>query len=172
MIPVTSLFGLQGIAAGGGVVWATSPGEGLVWRIDPGPPLQVSSIHLAYGASSIAYGDGAVWVGNDYDDTVDRIDPQTQAVRRVASVPAPQDLAVDSSHIWVASGAAAGRSGPLTSSACDPVSYHGPGRPDLLIASDLPLQGGGAAVTQAAVDTIRTVLAQRGYRAGRFRVGY
>ena len=171
-IPVTSLFDLQGIAAGGGVVWASSPAEGLVWRIDPGPPKQVSSIHLAYGASSIAYGDGAVWVANSYDDTVDRIDPQTRAVRRVASIPAPQDIAVDNRHVWVASGAASGRSGGLTSSACDPVSYSGPGRPDLLIASDLPLQGGGAAVSQAAVDTIRSVLAQRSYRAGRFRVGY
>ncbi len=89
-IPVTSLFNLQGIAAGGGVVWATSPAEGLVWRIDPGPPRQVSSIRLAYGASSIAYGDGAVWVANSYDDTIDRIDPQTRAVRRVASIPAPR----------------------------------------------------------------------------------
>jgi DNA-binding SARP family transcriptional activator/DNA-binding beta-propeller fold protein YncE len=168
---VPSLFDLSGIAVGGGYVWATSPAEGLVWRIDARPPGQTTSIPLSFGASTIAYGDGSVWVGNGYDDSVSRIDPRTRAVTRVATVPAPQDIAVDPRHVWVASGSTAGRSGPLTTPACGSVQSGGR-RPDLLIASDFALQGGEAPTNTAAVATIEAILATHGYRAGRFRVGY
>jgi branched-chain amino acid transport system substrate-binding protein len=55
---------------------------------------------------------------------------------------------------------------------CSRVYYEGEGRPDVLIASDLPLQGtyknDGLQGTRAA----RIVLEERGYRAGSHRVGY
>jgi ABC-type branched-subunit amino acid transport system substrate-binding protein len=65
-----------------------------------------------------------------------------------------------------------GRRGALTAQSCGPVDYHGPGSPDLLIASDLPLEGHGSDVTAAAVATIKATLSRHGYRAGRYRVGY
>jgi DNA-binding SARP family transcriptional activator len=170
-VDLPSLFDLGGIAAGGGFAWVTSPYEGVVWRIDPRPPGQVTSVRLSYGVSTIAYGDGAVWVGNRYDDSVSRIDPRSEAVTRVATIPAPQDIAIDRQHVFIASGSAEGRNGPLTSTACGPVKSGGR-RPDLLIASDLALQGSESATTAASVATIEQVLAERGYRAGRFQVGY
>jgi DNA-binding beta-propeller fold protein YncE/ABC-type branched-subunit amino acid transport system substrate-binding protein len=169
--PVSSLFDLSGIAFGGGFVWATSPFEGVVWRIDPRPPGQRISIPLAFGASVIAFGAGSAWVGNTYDDSISRIDPTTRNVTRVATVPAPQDIVVGAHRVWVASGSTAGRSGPLVSSACGAVQSGGK-PPEVLIASDFALQGGEGPNTAAAVATIDRTLADRGYRAGRFRVGY
>lgn len=171
-IEIPSLFNLGGIAAGGGLVWATSSFEGLVWRIDPGPPLAVRSVTLAFGASTIAYGHGAVWVGNTVDDSIDRIDPKTDAVRKVATIPSPQDISVDDRHVWVASGSTAGRSGPIASAACGPVVYGGKGAPNVLIASDFALQDGELPITQPAEKTVELVLRAHGFHAGRFRVGY
>lgn len=165
-IEVPSLFDLGGIAAGGGYVWATSPGEGVVWRIDPRPPNQTTTIPMSYGVSTIAYGDGAAWVGNSYDDSVSRIDPQTRSVTRVATIPAPQDIAVDARRVWVASGSTQGRSGPLLSTACDaPTPADVKGR--LIVVSDLDLFA-----SHAPESTIRGLLASHGYRAGRFRLAY
>jgi DNA-binding SARP family transcriptional activator/DNA-binding beta-propeller fold protein YncE/ABC-type branched-subunit amino acid transport system substrate-binding protein len=170
-IEIPSLFDLGGIAAGGGRVWVTSSFEGLLWRIDPGPPLAVRSVALTFGASTIAYGDGAVWVGNTVDDSIDRVDPQTDVVKKVATIPSPQDIAVDERRVWVASGSTAGRHGPIASAACGPV-YGGKGAPDVLIASDFALQDGELAITQPAEKTVELVLRAHAYRAGRFRVGY
>ena len=167
-IAVPSLFDLEGIAAGGGAAWATSSADGLVWRIVPGPIRHVSSIPVGYGVSTIAYGAGAVWVGNRFDDTIVRIDPQTLKVTRVATVPAPQDIAISGDHVFVAAGAPSGRSGPVVSSACSPPS--GPGK--LIVVSDLPLQGAGSAAGLSAVRAIRSLLERAGYRAGRYRLAY
>lgn len=169
--PVPSLFYLGGIASGGGYVFATSSAEGVVWRIDPRQaPAQTTSIPVAFGVSSIAWGDGAVWIANRYDGEVDRIDPVTRTVRHVASIPAPQDLAVAKNRVYVAAGAPTRKHGPLTTSACAPVDSGG-GKPDVLIASDLPLRYEGPSAS-IAVATIRAVLRSHRYRAGRFRVGY
>lgn len=167
-IPVSSLFELEGIAAGGGAAWATSSADGLVWRIVAGPLPHVSSIPVGFGASTIAYGDGAVWVGNRFDDSIVRIDASSLRVTRVAAVPAPQDIAVAGSRVYVAAGAPSGRTGPVAAPACGkPI---GPGR--LILVSDLPLQGAGSDVAAAAVHTIQEVLARHGYRAGRARLAY
>jgi branched-chain amino acid transport system substrate-binding protein len=45
-------------------------------------------------------------------------------------------------------------------------------RPDVLIASDLPLQGPNGAGPRAIADAIRLVLERRAFTAGRFSVGY
>jgi len=170
-IRVPSLFYLGGIAVGAGSVWVTSPVEGVVWRIEPH---RVTTVDLAYGASAITFALGDVWVANRYDGSIERIDPRATPPRvtKVASVPAPQDIVSDGSHIFVAAGAVSGRRGALTAQSCGPVDYHGPGSPDLLIASDLPLEGHGSDVTAAAVATIKATLSRHGYRAGRYRVGY
>ena len=46
------------------------------------------------------------------------------------------------------------------------------GTPDVLIASDIPLQGTYAVDGRQGTRAIRLVLEDRGFRAGRFRVGY
>ena len=44
--------------------------------------------------------------------------------------------------------------------------------PDRLIVSDMPLRGGGALPTPQMSEAIAYVLRQRGFRAGRLRIGY
>ncbi|HXK13004.1 MAG TPA: BTAD domain-containing putative transcriptional regulator [Gaiellaceae bacterium] len=169
---IPSLFNLGGIAAGGGLVWASSPFEGLVWRVDPGPPRSIRSVQLAFGASTVAYGFGSLWVGNDVDDSISRIDPKTDAVRNIATIPAPQDIAVGSDRVWVASGSTADRAGQLQSSACGPVVYSGKGTPKVLIASDFALHGDAVPYTRPMELTVESVLRAHHFRAGRFSVGY
>ena len=60
----------------------------------------------------------------------------------------------------------------LPSSSCAPVFYKGAGKPQLLIASDLPLQGAGRAQTIQMASAIKFILQSRGFKAGKFTVGY
>ena len=65
----------------------------------------------------------------------------------------------------------AGAARPVATTICGPVTYGGEGRPQLLIVNSGPLQGPlsdhGVQNAQAA----KMVLAQRGWRAGKFTVG-
>lgn len=170
-IGIPTALTLGGIAVGGGAVWVTSPFQGVVWRIVPGPPVNELPITLRFGAATIAYGDGAAWVGNNFDDSVVRIDARTNRPRVVATIPAPQDIAVRADRVWVAAGSAAGRSGPLATGACGGVVYGGAGKPDVLIASDFDLEGQSADITRPMARTVEAVLRAAHFRAGRFRVG-
>ena len=61
---------------------------------------------------------------------------------------------------------------PLPSSSCGPVVYKGSGKPDFIIASDLPLQG---AIRHQTVQISRAIiweLAQKGWKAGSLKIGY
>src|SRR5438309_956162 len=62
---------------------------------------------------------------------------------------------------------------PLPSSACGAVFYKGPGKPQYLIASDLPLQGAGRAQNLAMGKAIQYVLdKQYHFKAGKYTIGY
>lgn len=75
-------------------------------------------------------------------------------------------------------GAAVGKIGPtaatvLPSSSCSPVFYKGSGKPQYLIASDLPLQGAGRAQPLSMVKAIQYVLEKEyKFKAGTFTIGY
>ena len=60
----------------------------------------------------------------------------------------------------------------LPASSCSDVEYGGEGDPDVLIASDLPLQGGDRVQTLQMQDAIRFVLEQREWKAGDLNVAY
>jgi branched-chain amino acid transport system substrate-binding protein len=60
----------------------------------------------------------------------------------------------------------------LPASSCTDVEFEGEGEPDVLIASDLPLQGGDRTQTLQMQDAIRFVLSQRDWKAGDLNVGY
>ena len=60
----------------------------------------------------------------------------------------------------------------LPAATCGRVFYGGRGVPDRLIVSDMPLRGGGALPTPQMSEAIAYVLRQRGFRAGRLRIGY
>jgi branched-chain amino acid transport system substrate-binding protein len=62
---------------------------------------------------------------------------------------------------------------PLPSSACGPVFYKGKGKPQFLIASDLPLQGAGRAQNIDMQKAIQYVLdKQYHFKAGKYTIGY
>jgi branched-chain amino acid transport system substrate-binding protein len=60
----------------------------------------------------------------------------------------------------------------LPASSCGPLTYEGSGKPDYLIASDLPLQGGSRTQTTQMVGAIKYVLQQHNWKAGKYNIGY
>ena len=60
----------------------------------------------------------------------------------------------------------------LPAAACGDIRYGGEGEPDVLIASDLPLQGANRALTTEMADAIEFVLKERDWKAGDLNVGY
>jgi branched-chain amino acid transport system substrate-binding protein len=164
--------GLAGIAVGDDSVWVTDPTDGLVWRVEPGPNPITRSIDVGAGATSISFADGAVWATNFIEGDVVRIDPRTNAVTsRTAVAATPQGVAAGGGSAWVSIGASTNK-GSLPAPACDPITAGLNKRPDVLIASDLPLRGPQNAVTRAMADAIGFVLREHRFRAGRYTVGY
>ena len=65
------------------------------------------------------------------------------------------------------------RGGTLPSSSCGPLFYKGSGKPQFIVASDLPLQGAGRAQNLAMGQAIRFVLEkQYNFKVGKYTVGY
>jgi branched-chain amino acid transport system substrate-binding protein len=60
----------------------------------------------------------------------------------------------------------------LPSASCTALEYEGEGEPNVLIASDLPLQGSSRTQTLQMIEAIRLVLEQASWKAGDFNVGY
>jgi branched-chain amino acid transport system substrate-binding protein len=83
-------------------------------------------------------------------------------------------LAAVAAGLVVASGAVSSPDSAkvLPSSACGPVFYKGSGKPQFLIASDLPLQGAGRAQNIDMQKAIQYVLQQANFKAGKYTVGY
>ena len=175
---------LSAIAVGAGAVWAAAPYDGTVWRIDPEPRLVQRTIDVGTGVTDVAYGLGSVWALNSLRGTISRIDPETnRVVAKVELGNTPRQIAVGAGGVWVTVAGAAGapvaaageapEGGPaLPAGTCGRVFYGGSGAPDRLIVSDMPLRGGGALPTLQMSQAIAHVLRQRGFRAGRLRIGY
>jgi branched-chain amino acid transport system substrate-binding protein len=160
---------LTGLAVGDGSVWATDLEAGLLWRIEPGPDPTTQTIKVGFGVTAVAYGGGAVWVTNFVSDELVRVDARTNEVTaRIPLAGTPPSVAATDETAWV-SIAGAPRGDTLPASACGPV-VAGAGRPDVLIASDLPLQAGD--LLRVMADAIRFVLEERNFRAGEYTVGY
>ena len=60
----------------------------------------------------------------------------------------------------------------LPSASCTDIEFEGDGEPQVLIASDLPLQGSSRTQTLQMTGAIRQVLASAGWKAGAVNVGY
>ena len=60
----------------------------------------------------------------------------------------------------------------LPSSSCTGLEYEGEGDPDVLIASDLPMQGPSRVVTEQMVAAIRQMLTNNEWKAGDYNVAY
>ena len=159
---------ISGVAVGAGYVWATAEADGVVWRIEPGRPPVLRTFEVGVGVRFLSFGAGAIWTANYIDGTVSHIDVETGDVES-SNVRAVQSLAAGEGSAWVSSAAATSADGlPQT---CGEV-LSGPGKPDVLIASDLPLQGEIGPAPRAMADAIENVLQRHDFRAGRFSVGY
>ena len=71
-----------------------------------------------------------------------------------------------------ASGGSSGNIEALPSSSCTAVEYEGEGDPDVLIASDFPLQGSSRTQTIQIVEAIRYLLEQANFKAGDHNVAF
>lgn len=167
------------IAVGPDAVWVTSPADGVLWRISGGRRGALGAIELERGVSDIAIGDEAVWVANPLTGELLRIDPDAARLERAIDLDAiPRSIAVDAQSVWIAadseptaSEVEVGGIRPHPASSCEPV-IAGKGGSDLLVVSDLPLQGGVRIGTTQMTQAIAFVLRERDFRAGRFRVAY
>jgi serine/threonine protein kinase/ABC-type branched-subunit amino acid transport system substrate-binding protein len=168
-IPLGSQF-LSGIAVGAGSVWVTAAREGLLWRIEAERSPSLRTIDVGVGATYVAFGDGAVWTGNHLDGFVSRIAPRTNTVTDRVQVGAAQALEAGAGSAWV-SVAGAPRDGTLPASSCTEVASGGK-KPDVLIASDLALQGPEGAGPRGVADAIGYVVRDNDFRAGEYVVGY
>jgi DNA-binding SARP family transcriptional activator/ABC-type branched-subunit amino acid transport system substrate-binding protein/streptogramin lyase len=172
-----------GIAVGAGYVWVLNTNTATVTKIDPQQRGVVATIPIGIDREplALAAGAGAAWVA-DHDGTLIRIDAATDSVHTIPFGLSLSDVAVSDGLVWVATRArsgpartpgnvAKGRLQPLSSS-CSPIYYQGGGTPQYLIASDLPLQGSTQFLSRQIVEATTLVLKQRGFRAGRYRVGF
>jgi YVTN family beta-propeller protein len=167
-IPILAT-GLVGLAVGAGSVWATDPFDGLVERIVPGPNPVTRTIQADFGVSHVAFGENAVWVANFLRGTVSRIDPHTNTVTGTVPVSGtPDGVAAGVGSAWV-SVAGGTVTGDLPNANCSPVVSGGK-KPNLLIASDLPLHEPGS--VSLLPTAILTVLRMHNFTAGRYRLGY
>jgi YVTN family beta-propeller protein len=176
---------LTDIAIGAQSVWLAAPFDGVVWRIDVVPRVVMRTIDAGVGVDHVAFGEGSLWATNSLRGTVLRIDPATnRGTVTIAVGNTPRNVAVGEGAVWVsvagrpdgtvpaASGTSVKGVQALPRSICGRVFYGGAGRPNFLIASDLPLQGGGVFPTLQMSEAIAYVLRQHRFRAGRYRVAY
>jgi branched-chain amino acid transport system substrate-binding protein len=70
------------------------------------------------------------------------------------------------------SSSSGGNATALPASSCSDIYYQGDGKPDYIIASDLPLQGSGRAQTVQMTEAIKFILKQDNFKAGKYNVGY
>jgi branched-chain amino acid transport system substrate-binding protein len=176
-VPASSV---SSIAVGDDAAWITSASDGTLWRVGGGRTPTLGTIDLDPGVSDVAVGGESIWVANPLAGTLTEVDAETATVRRTIELGGiPHSVAVDGETVWVSvtagpESASAGEvSGvrPLPTSLCEPV-VAGEGESDLLVVSDLPLQGGIRITATQMAQAITFALRERGFRAGKFRVAY
>jgi branched-chain amino acid transport system substrate-binding protein len=168
------------LAIGLGAVWLADPFAGGVWRIDPGGDVPPQIIAVDRGVDGVAAGASAIWTSNTQTGTVARIDPATgRVVARVAVGGVPRGIAIGADRLWVtvtgsSHGALAGSLAPdadvkpVDSRNCGPVLAGPGGDADLLIVSDVPLEGSWRPAADAMNAAVGFVLREHRFRAGRF----
>jgi len=69
-------------------------------------------------------------------------------------------------------GGGGGTATALPASSCSAIYYEGSGKPNVIIASDLPLQGSSRTQTEEMVEAIKFQIKSEGFKAGDTTVGY
>ena len=166
------------IAAGPTGAWVTSSVDGTLWRI--GRDGRVGAVDVGSGAAQVVAGRRRVWVANPVAGTLKTVDPVAMRVTdtiRLDGIPRALTLAGDT--LWAAvsgeiaaQGTRAAGVQALPAPTCEPVQAGPGGRADLLIVSDLPLQGGQRLTATQMAQATTFVLREHGFRAGRFRLAF
>jgi branched-chain amino acid transport system substrate-binding protein len=173
------LSSASAIAAGADAAWVTSAADGMLWRIGGTRTPTLGAIELQRGVSDVVVAGDDVWVANPLAGVLLRIDAKSAAIEDTVDLDAtPRSVTADVDTLWVAAVAeptasttAVAGVRPFPASTCEPV-VRGKGPSDVLVVSDLPLQGGVRIRTTQMAEAIAFVLRSRGFRAGRFRVAY
>jgi branched-chain amino acid transport system substrate-binding protein len=171
-VPAESLAAL---AVGAGAVWIADPLGGSVWRVHPAPSpddVVLRQIPLDRWVGEVGFGEGAVWATNEIADTVYRIDPRTNEPRVFTGLTAPRGIAVGEGSTWVTAADPPSDDAALPEPVCGGIVSGSVATPELLLVSDLPLQGASRTATSPMVDGIRFALEQRGFKAGSHSVGF
>ena len=166
-IPATSV---TSIAVGDDAAWVTSGTDGTLWRVSGGRRPVLGSVDVGRGVTDVAAGPDSVWVTNPLAGTLTEIDAATVTPERTVDLQGvPDSVAVDGDTVWVS--VVAGPSAAATnevsgvqalpSTACEPV-VAGKGESDLLVVSDLPLQGGIRITATQMAQAIAFILRERG----------
>jgi branched-chain amino acid transport system substrate-binding protein len=167
------------IAVGRDAAWVTSPSDGTLWRVSAGSKPTVGAIDLTRGVSDLAVGARAVWVLNPVEGTVVKVGIRSARVQRTIHLrSSPRSIALDGDTVLVAavtdprasSTKVAGVHG-FPASTCERV-VDGGENADILIVSDLPLQGGVAVTTTQMAEAIKYVLRAHRFKAGSFSIAY
>ncbi len=174
------------VTVGAGSVWVLEGSPPSVIRVDPRGDVVTNVIPLGIGSDPVGFAaaDSGVWVADSGDGTIGWINPVTNVLHRIVVGGSPVGIAVSGAHVWatIEAGLDANTGGVpsplvtderagLPAALCSPV--YGEGRPDVLLAADLPLQGYGSnALTIQMSNAIRFVLARHHFQAGRLKVGY
>jgi DNA-binding SARP family transcriptional activator/ABC-type branched-subunit amino acid transport system substrate-binding protein len=174
----TDTFGT--LTVGDDAAWVTSSLGDRLWRVGTGSGGVAGSLDVEAGVTDVAASAGDVWLANPIAGTVTHVDAATMRVVRTVRVGGlPRALAIDGRTIWVGvSGTAPATSAevagvaPLPSSICGPVMAAGQGAADVLVASDLPLQGDARLTAGQMAQAITFVLREHRFRAGRLRLAY
>jgi branched-chain amino acid transport system substrate-binding protein len=169
------------IAVGRNAAWVTVPGDGTLWRIGAGRAESVGATLLAPGVSDVAVAPTGVWIANPIAGTLSHVDPETTRILRTVDLDGiPRSLAIEGDTVWVTvipdpSPSVASEAIGLATfppRVCEPPLTGNRGRADVLITSDLPLQGGSRVSATQMAHAIAFVIRERGFRAGPYRVAY
>jgi DNA-binding SARP family transcriptional activator/ABC-type branched-subunit amino acid transport system substrate-binding protein len=167
-----------GLAVGDDATWVTGWDDGNLYRIgETGAP---GAVKVGEGVTDLAVAGRTVWGVSPISGTVVEVDGRSMRVVRSLRIDGePRSLAVDGGTVWVAltrpadplSAEVAGVH-PLPGSRCEPVLAGNGGRADVLVVSDLPLQGDTRLSSVQMAQAITFVLREHRFRAGRFRIAY
>ncbi len=166
-------------------LWALNPGDGVIWHITTGQVPKFRTVDGGrFGRMALTTHTAAsnyherVWITEPATRTLLAIDLETgEVAHRVDLQATPQSLAANDTAVWIGgTGVGEGSSGTVVSPACTKVQSAPGMTPQVVLVSDVPLQRWESRDQEREVlefpAAIRQVLADRGFRAGRFAVGY
>ena len=169
---------VSGVTVGDDAAWVTGWDDGNLYRI--GAAGGVGSVEVGKGVTDLAVAGTAVWGVSPISGIVFAVDGRSMRVVRSLRIDGePRSLAIDRGTVWVgltraADALSAEVAGvrPLARSRCEPVLSGNGGRADVLVVSDLPLQGDSRLSSVQMAQAITFVLREHRFRAGRFRIAY